>query len=142
MFKLDLEKAEEPEVKLPTFIGAWRKQGNSRETSTSASLTMLKSLTVWITTNWEILKELRVPDHLNYLLTNLYSSQETLNIGRETTDWFKIGKRVHQSCILLLCLFNLYAKYIMQNAELDESQAGIKIVGKNIKTSDMQMISL
>ena len=64
-----------------------------QETSTSASLTMLKSLTVWITTNWEILKELRVPDHLNYLLTNLYSSQETLNIGCETTDWFKIGEK-------------------------------------------------
>ena len=93
MFKLDLEKAEEPEVKLPTFIGSWRKQGSSRETSTSASLTMLKSLTVWITTNWEILKDLRVPDHLNYLLTNPYSSQETLNMGRETTDWFKIGKK-------------------------------------------------
>ena len=93
MFKLDLEKAEEPETKLPTSVGSLKKQENSRKPSASALLTIPKSLTVWITTNWEILKDLRVPDHLNYLLTNPYSSQETLNMGRETTDWFKIGKK-------------------------------------------------
>ena len=114
MFKLDLEKAEEPEVKLPTFIGSWRKQGSSRETSTSASLTMLKSLTVWITTNWEILKDLRVPDHLTSLLRNLYAGQEvTVRTGHGTADWLQIGKGVHQGCILSPSLFNLYAEYIM-----------------------------
>ena len=110
MFKLGLKKSEEPKIKLPTCSGSWRKQGDFRETSTSASLTMLKSLTVWITTNWEILKEMRVPDYLNYLLRNLYSSQETIvRIRHGTTDWFKIGKKVHQGCILLPCLFNLYS---------------------------------
>ena len=72
MFKLALEKAEEPEIKLPTSAGSWRKQGSSRKTSTSASLTMLKPVTVWITTKWKILKETGVSDHLTCLLRNLY----------------------------------------------------------------------
>ena len=76
MFKLVLEKAEEPEIKLPTSAGSWKKQENSRKTSISALLTMPKLLTVWITTNWKILKELGIPDHLTCLLRNLYAGQE------------------------------------------------------------------
>ena len=83
---------------------------------------MLKSLTVWITTNWKILKEMGLLDHLTCLLRNLYAGQEaTVRTGHGTMDWFPIGKGVHQGCILSLCLFNLYAEYIMQNAGLDEA---------------------
>ena len=133
MFKLDLEKAEEPEIKLPTSTGSLKKQESSRKTSTSALLTKLKPLTVWITTNWKILKEMQIPDHLTCLLRNLYASQEaTGRSGHGTTEWFQIGKGVRQGCILSPCLFNLYAGYIMRNAGLDEAQAGIKIAGRNI----------
>ena len=101
--------------------------------STSASLAMLKPLTVWITTNWKILKEMGIPDHLTCLLRNLYAVQETtLRTGHGPTDWFQIGKGVHQGCILSPCLFSLYAEYIMRNARLDEAQAEIKIAGRNI----------
>ena len=94
---------------------------------------MLKPLTVWITTNWKILKKTGIPDHHTCLLRNLCASQEeTVRTGHETTDWFQIGKGVHQGCILSPCLFNLYAEYIMQNAGLDEAQAGIKIAERNI----------
>ena len=94
---------------------------------------MPTSLTVWITINWKILKEMGIPDHLTCLLRNLYASQEaTVRTGHETTDWFKIGKGVRQDCILSPCLFNLYAECIMRNAGLDEAQAGIKIAGRNI----------
>ena len=94
---------------------------------------MPKPLTVWITTNWKLLKEMGIPDHLTCLLRNLYAGQEaTVRTGHGTTDWFQIGKGVRQSCILSLCLFNLYAEYIMRNAGLDEGQAGIKIAGSNI----------
>ena len=73
------------------------------------------------------------PDHLNCLLRNLYAGQEaSVRTGHGTTDWFQIGKRVRQGCILLPCLFNLYAEYIMRNAGLEEAQAGIKIAGRNI----------
>ena len=82
---------------------------------------------------WKILKEMGIPDHLTCLLRNLYAGQEaTVRTGNGTTDWFQIGKGVHQGCILSLCLFNLYAKYIMQNAGLDEAQAVIKIARRNI----------
>ena len=82
---------------------------------------------------WTILKEMGIPDHLTCLLRNLYAGQEaTVRTGHETTDWFQIGKGVHQSCILLPCLFNLYAEYIMRNAGLEEAQAGIKIAGRSI----------
>src|SRR5574337_1642147 len=133
MFKLVLEKAEEPEIKLPTSVGSWKKQESSRKTSTSALLTMPKPLTVWITINWKILKEMGIPDHLTFLLRNLYVGQEaTVRTGHGTTDWFKIGKGVHQGCILSPCLFNLYAEYIMRNARLDEAEGGIRIAGRNI----------
>ena len=89
---------------------------------------------------WKILKELGIPDHLTCLLRNQYAGQEaTVRTGHGTTDWFQIRKAVCQGCILSPCLFNLYAKYIMRNAGLDEAQAGIKIAGRNINTSDMQM---
>ena len=112
MFKLDLEKAEEPEIKLPTSTGSWKKQENSRKTS-SASLTMLKPLTVCVDQNklWKILKEMGIPDHLTCLLQNLNAGQEaTVRTGHGTTDWFLIGKRVGQGCILSSYLFNLYAE--------------------------------
>ena len=133
MFKLILGKAEEPEIKLPTSAGTWKKQESSRKTSISALLTMPQPLTVWITANWKILKEMGIPDHLTCLLRNLYAGQEaTVRTGRGTSDWFKIRKGVHQGCILSPCLFNLYAEYIMRNTGLDKAQAGIKIAGRNI----------
>ena len=135
MFKLVLEKAEEPEIKLPTFCGSSKKQENFRKTSISALLTIPKPLTVWITINWKILKEMGIPDHLTCLLRNLYAGQEaTVGTGHGTTDWFQIGKGVHQGCILPPCLFNLYAEYITINAGLEEAQAGIKIAKRNIKS--------
>ena len=101
--------------------------------STSALLSTLKPLTVWITTNWKILKEMGIPDPLTCLLRNLYAGQEaTVRTGHGTTDWFQTGKGVGQGCILSSCLFNLYAEYIMQNVTLDEAQAGTKIARRNI----------
>ena len=82
---------------------------------------------------WEILKEMGIPDHLTCLLRNLYAGQEaTVRTRLGTTDWFQIGKGVHQDCILSHCLFNLYAEHIVGNAGLDEAQAGIKIAKRNI----------
>ena len=94
---------------------------------------MPKLLTVWITTNWKILKEMGIPDHLICLPRNLYAGQEaTVRTRHGTTDWFQIRKGVRQGCILSPCLFNLYAEYLMRNAGLDEAQAGIKIARRNI----------
>ena len=94
---------------------------------------MPKPLTVWITTNWKILKQMGIPDYLTCLLRNLYAGQEaTVRTGHGTTDWFQIRKGVCQGCILSPWLFNLYAEYIMRNVGLDEAQAGIKIAGRNI----------
>ena len=134
MFKLVLEKAEEPEIKLPTSAGSWEKPESSRKTSISALLTMPKLSTVWITINCgKILQEMGIPDHLTYFLRNLYAGQEaTVRTGHGKTDWFQIGKGVCQGCILSSCLFNLSAEYIMRNAGLEEAQAGIKIARKNI----------
>ena len=134
MFKLVLEKAEEPEIKLPTSTGSSKKQESSERTSISASLTMPKPLTVWITINCgKFLQEMGIPDHLTCLLRNLYAGQEaTVRTGHGPTDWFQIGKGVCQGCILSPCLFNFYAEYIMRNAWLNEAQAGIKISRKNI----------
>ena len=89
---------------------------------------------------WKFLKEMGTPDHLTCLLRSLYADQEsTVRTGHGTTDWFPIQKGVRQGCILSPCLFNLYAEYIMRNTWLEEAQAGIKIAGRNTKTSDMQM---
>ena len=94
---------------------------------------MPKPLTVWITINCKILKEMGIPDHPNCLLGNLYAGQEaTIKTGHGTTDWFQVGKGVCQGCIVSPCLFNLNAEYIMQNVGLDEAQAGFSITGRNI----------
>ena len=115
--------------------GSSRKQESSRRTSTSASLTTPKPLTVWITVNWKILKEMGIPDHLTCLLINLYAGQEaTVRIEHGTTDWFQIGKGICQGCILSPCLFNLYAEYIMRNAGLES-----RLLGEISINSDMQM---
>ena len=129
MFKLVLEKAEEPEIKLPISAGSWKKQESSRKTSISALLTMAKPFPFWKTgkffKRWEY--------QTTCLLRNLYAGQEaTVRTGHGTTDWFQIGKGVRQGFILLPCLFNLFAEYIMRNAGLEEAQAGIKIAGRNI----------
>ena len=103
MFKVDLQKAEKPEIKLPTSVGSLghRKSRSSSKTSTSALLTMTKPLTVWITTNWKIVKEVGIPDHLTCLLRNLYVVQEATVITKsEKIDSFQIGKGVHQGCRL------------------------------------------
>ena len=101
MFKLDLEKAEEPEIKLPTSVGSLKKRESSRKTSTSVSLTALKPLTMWITKNWKIFKEMGIPDHLTCLLRNLYADQEeTARSGHGIMDWFKLWTRVCHGCIL------------------------------------------
>ena len=139
MFKLVLEKAEEPEIKLPTSTGSLKKQESSRKTFISALLTMLKPLTVWITINCG--KFFKRWEYLTCLLRNLYAGQEvTVRTGHGTTGWFQIGKGICQGCILSPCLFNLYAEYFMRNAGLDEAQAGIRIAGRNI--SNLRYVDL
>ena len=93
---------------------------------------MPKPLTVWITTNWKIMKEMGILDHMTCLLKSLYAGQKVTELDMEEQDWFQIGRGVCQGCILLPCLFNLYAEYIIQNIGLVEAQAGIKISGRNI----------
>ena len=134
MFKLDLEKAEEPEIKLPTSVGSLKKQESSRKYIYFCFIDYVKAFDcVDHNKRWKILKEMGMPDHLTCLLRNLYAGQEaTVRTGHGTTDWFQIRKGVRQGCILSPCLFNLYAEYIMWNAGLDETQAGIKIARWNI----------
>ena len=126
-----LEKAEEPEIKLPTSAGSWKRQASSRKTSISAFDYRKAYDCVDHNKLWKILKEIGIPDHLTCLLRNLYAGQEaTVRTGHGTTDWFQIGKGVRQGCILSSCLCNFYAEYIMRNAGLEEAQAGIKIAGR------------
>ena len=134
LFKLVLEKAEEPEIKLPTSAGSWKKQESSRKTSISGFLDYAKAFDcVYHNKRWKILQQMGIPDHLIRLLRNLYADQEaTVRTGHGTTDWFQIGKGVRQGCILSPCLFNFYAEYIKRNAGLEEAQAGIKTAGRNI----------
>ena len=133
MFKLVLEKAEEPEIKLSTSAGSWKKQESSRKKTSISALLTMPNLCVDHNKQWKILKEMGIPDHLSCLLRNLYAGQEaTVRIGHGTTDCFQIGKGVRQGGILSPCLFNFYAEYIMRNAGLEEAQAGIKIAGRNI----------
>ena len=139
LFKLVLEKAEEPEIKLPTSAGSSKKQESFRKTSTSALLTTPKRLTVWITTNcgtfWS-----GIPDHFTWLLRNMYTGQEApVRTEHRKTDCFKIGKGVRQGCILPPCLFNFYNEYIMRNAWLDETKLESRLPGEISITSDMQM---
>ena len=129
MFKLVLEKAEEPEIKLPTSVGSLKKQECSKK-----HLLLL----YWLCQNfWPCGSQKKwkrgIPDHLMCFLRYLYAGQEaTVRTGHGTTDWFQIRKGICRSCILSSCLFNFYAEHIMWNARLDEAQAGIKIAGRNI----------
>ena len=120
MLKLDLEKAEEPEIKSPTSTASLKKRESFRKTSTSALLTMPKPLTVWITINCGKFLEMGILlGHLTCLLRNLYTGQETIfRTGHGTAYWFHIRKGVCQGCLLSPCLFNLYAEYIMRNTGL------------------------
>ena len=132
MFKLLLEKAEEPEIKLPTSVGSpkkWEFQKNIY----FCFIDCAKDFDcVDHNKLWKILKEMGIPDHLICLSRNLYAGQEaTVRTGHGTTDWFQIGKGIWQGCILSPCLFNLYAEYIMRNTGLDEAQAGIKSARRN-----------
>ena len=133
MFKLVLEKAEEPEIKLPITVGSLK----AREFQKNIYFCFTDYAKAFDCVDhnklWKILKEMGIPDHLTCLLRNLYADREgTVRTEHETTECFQIGKGVCQGCILSPCLFNLNAEYIMRNAGLDEAQAGI--------TSDMQMI--
>ena len=135
MFKLDLEKAEEPEIKLPIIEKA-------REFQKNIYFCFIDNAKPFDCMDhrklWEI-KEMGILGHLTCFLRNLCAGQEaTLRTRCGTTDWFQIGKGVHQGCILSPCLFNLYAEYIMQNAGLDEAQAEIKIVGEISITTDIR----
>ena len=134
MFKLDLEKEEEPEIKLPTSIGSLKKAREFQKNIYFCFIDYVKAFDcVDHNKLWKTLQEMGIPDHLTCLLRNLYAFQEaTVRTGHGTTDWFQIGKGVCQDCILSCCLFILYAEYIMWNARLDEAQAGIKIAGRNI----------
>ena len=136
MFKLVLEKAEEPEIKLPTSAGSWEKQESPPPKIYFCFIDYAKAfICVDHKKLWKILKEMGIPDHLTCLLRNLYVGQETtVRTGHGTTDWFQIGKGVYQGCILSPCLFNFITEYIMRNAGLEEAQAGIKIAGRNINT--------
>ena len=133
MFKLVLEKAEEPDIKLPTSAGSWKKQESSRKTSFCFIDYAKASDCVDHNKLWKILKEMGIPDHPTCLLRNLYAGQEaTVRAGHKTKDWFQIEKGARQGCLLSPCLFNFYVEYIMRNAGLEETQAGIKIAGRNI----------
>ena len=133
VFKLDLEKAEEPEIKLSTSVGSSKKQEFQKNTY-FCFIDYAKAFDcVDHHKLWKILEEMGMPDHLTCLLRNLYAGQEaTVRTGHGTADWFKIGKGVCQGCVLSPCLFNFYAEYIMRNPGLDEAQAGIKIARRNI----------
>ena len=122
MFKLVLEKAEEQEIKLPTSAGSWKKVEFQKNVYFCFIDYVIAFDCVDHNKLWEILQKMEVPDHLSYLLSNLYAGQKaTVRTGHETTDWFQIGKGVCQGCILSPCLFNLYAEYIMRNAGLEEA---------------------
>ena len=139
MFNLDLEKAEEPEIKLPTSIGSSKKQESSRKTSTSALLTTPRLLTVWITTNSGKFKEMGIPDHLTCLLRNLYAGQEaTVRTEQGTMDWFHI-RRVHQGCILSPCLLNFWqlTPVFLPGKSCVQSSLGLHSMGsQRVRLSD------
>ena len=140
MFKLVLEKAEEPEIKLPTSAGSSKK----KEFQKNIYFCFIDYAKAFDCVNhnklWKLLQETGIPDHLACLLRNLHAGQEaTVRTGHGTTNWFQIRKDVRQVCTLSPCLFNLYAEYIMQNASLDEEQASIKLQGLIPMNSDMQM---
>ena len=133
MFKLVLEKAEEPEIELPTSVWSSKKQESSRKNIYFCLIAYAKTFDcVDHNKLWKILQEMGLSDHITWLLRNLYAGQEaTVRTGHGMADWFQIGKGVRQGCILSPCLFNLCAECIMRNARLGEAQAGIKIAGRN-----------
>ena len=133
MFKLVLEKAEEPEIKLPTSTGSF----SARDFQKNIYFCFIDYAQAFDCVDhnklWKILKEIGIPDYLTCLLRNLYVGQEaTVKTGHGTTNWFQIGKGVCQGCILSPCLLNFYTEYIMRNAGLEEAEAGIKIAERNI----------
>ena len=142
MFKLVLEKAEEPEIKLPNSacqhpLANIRIIKEAREFQKNIYFCFIDYTRAFDCVDhhklWKILKEMGILDHLTCLLRNLYAGQEaTVRTGHGTTDWFQIGEGVRQGRIVSPCLFNLYVEYIMRNAGLEEAQAGIKIAGRNI----------
>ena len=134
MLKLVLEKAEEPELKLPTSPGSSKKLESSIKNIYFCFIDYAKAFnSVDHNKLWKILKEMGIQDQLTCLLRNSYAGQQaTVRTGHEMTDWFQIGKGVHQGCIWLPCLFKLNAEYIIRNAGLEEAQAGIKIARRNI----------
>ena len=133
MFKLHLEKVEEPEIKLPTSIGSSKKQVLQK----SCFIDYAKKFNcVDLNELWKILQEMGISDHLICLLI---SQEASVGTGHGTTGWFQIGKGVHQGCILSPCLFNLHAEYIMRNAGLDEAKLESRLQGEISITSDMQM---
>ena len=132
--KLVLEKAAEPEIKLPTSAGSLKQQESSRKT-TYFHFTVYAKAFDRVDHNklWRFRREMGIPEHLIFLLKNRYAGQEvTFRSGHGTIECFQIGKRVHQGCILSPCLFNLYAQYIMRNTGLEEAKAGINIARRNI----------
>ena len=141
MFKLVLEKAEEPEIKLPISVGSSKKQESSRKTC-FCFIDYVKAFDcVDHNKPWKIMKEMGIPEHLTCLLRNLCAGQEsTVRTRHGTTDWFQIGKRVCQGYILSPCLFNLYEKDIIRNAGLqEEHKLESRLPGEISITSDMQM---
>ena len=136
----DLEKAEKPEIKLPTSTGSWKKR-EFQKNIYFCFIDYAKAFD-WVGHNklWKILREMGISDHLTCLLRNLYARQEaTVRTGHGTTDWFQIGKGLRQGCIMSPCLFNLNADYIMRNAGLEEAQVESRLPGEISITSDMQM---
>ena len=125
---------------MPTSAGSWNKQ-EFQKNIYFCFIDYVKAFDCGDPNKlWTILKEMGIPDHLTCLLRNLYAGQEaTVRTGHGTTDWFQIGKGVHQGCILSPCLFNCYAEYIMRNAGLEEAQAESRLLGEISITSDMQM---
>ena len=140
MFKLVLEKAEEPEVKLPTSTGSWK---SKRVPEKHLFLLYWLCQSLWLCGSQQTAENserVGIPDHLTCLLRKLYAGQEaTVRTGHGTTDWFQTGKGVPPGCILSPCLFNLYAEYIMRNAGLKETQLESRLPGEISITSDMQM---
>ena len=140
MFKLVLEKAEEPEIKLPASAGSSKNQESSRKTSISALLTMPKPLTVWITINCgKFWKRCEYQTTWSASWETYMQVRKQVRTGHGPTNWFQIGKGVRQGCMLSPCLFNLYAEYIMRNAGLEEAQLESRLPGEIPITSDMQM---
>ena len=133
MFRPDLEKAKEPEIQLPTSVGSQRKQENSRKIYLCFIDYAKAFECVDHNKLWKILKEMGLPDHFTCLMRNLYAGQEaTVRTRHGTMDWYQTANEVNQGCILPPCSFNFYVEYTFWNTRLEEAQAGIKIVGRNI----------